>query len=115
MASAVHVGTPPNSVRPESRIGWLRNPRARAASCSASNSSSPRTCRVILRHDVVTHAAATGSSCTVAVPVAGSSDSVTAVISQAPDACAPCAISLPRRMPRSRRMTITCFTSIALV
>jgi hypothetical protein len=59
----------------------------------------------------VSQTAAASSSRTVAVLVDGSSAAATSVASHQVDACAPWAISLPRRILRSRRMTITCLTS----
>src|SRR3990172_961112 len=38
--------------------------------------------------------------------------SLTALVKKAMEACDPWAISLPLRMPRSRRIRITCFTSL---
>ena len=111
MASAVLVGTPPNSVRPLSVISTERSPRRSACSWSATSSSSVCTCSVTLRNEPLIHAKAMGSSGSVAMPVVRSAASAMAEASHAEDAWAPCAISLPRRICRSRRITMTCFTT----
>jgi hypothetical protein len=104
---AIDVGAPAAEVH--------GTPAARARSTTASSSASESTDTQILVNRPPSHTASAASSGSVnrapaASPLPLSLRSIApASSSTLSDACAPCAIILPLRIPRSLRITITCF------